>query len=555
MKRDVQFLSALSLLLFSLLIFCYVGLFEHATWSKISFRTGQYPIPSFIKRSIAAGGKSAVEDVTIDPQESIYSELAALEGTKKSVSTINIKVNSPRQKQQSSQPGQIIQFPVNDTIKDNPTFQTFQKRKEHLNFVCQRIRQVIDLNQENADNFDELDRFQKELKSSTADENVCKPITHPAGLLDNLFKSEEYKIRTCLPTKTGSTSWLRTLISLETYHGSKRPDEVHESWGSYSQKMLKNAWLLEDQVKAKTGDLRWMSLMTVRHPMARLYSAWKDKFRKGQPWLKVIEHQFKYYLLRLEQNDMSASKYEYSFEAFVELVALTDFDGQRDRHWTSIHTYCNPCAIPYEFIIKQEYGYKENDYLLQVYDQKGEFSNLKSIPKKSQWGHQIEEKPIEIEDMLEPWKEISKNTIKQIYKTFYLDFVYFDYSIDEFLAVGKEDNKSLEDVKKVLKPKMTAQSSKVKWMDTNHCRDSFDEACQFTEMAGFRLNCKGFKKFNFSTIEEAQEFACRNEEITGIGLTAGKYCVSTIEGTLTKTTEKGRSKSWIKKEHPVLISK
>jgi len=48
---------------------------------------------------------------------------------------------------------------------------------------------------------------------------------------------------------------------------------------------------------------------------------------------------------------------------------------------------------------------------------------------------------------------------------------------------------------------MTAQSSKVKWMDTNHCRDSFDEACQFTEMAGFRLNCKGFRKFNFSTIE------------------------------------------------------
>jgi hypothetical protein len=56
-------------------------------------------------------------------------------------------------------------------------------------------------------------------------------------------------------------------------------------------------------------------------------------------------------------------------------------------------------------------------------------------------------------------------------------------------------------------------------------------------------------------LSEAKEFACGNEEITGIGLTAGKYCVSTIEGTLTKVTEKGRSKSWIKKEHPVLISK
>ena len=51
---------------------------------------------------------------------------------------------------------------------------------------------------------------------------------------------------------------------------------------------------------------------------------------------------------------------------------------------------------------------------------------------------------------------------------------------------------------------MSAQSSKVKWMDTNHCRDSFDEACQLTEMTGFRLNCKGFKKFDFSTIEGKQ---------------------------------------------------
>jgi hypothetical protein len=144
---------------------------------------------------------------------------------------------------------------------------------------------------------------------------------------------------------------------------------------------------------------------------------------------------------------MSASQYEYSFEAFVELVALTDFDGQRDRHWTSIHTYCNPCAIPYDFIVKQEYGYTENDYLLQVYDQEGRFNNLKNIPKKSQWGHQIEEKPIEVADMLEPWKEISKNTIKQIYKTFYLDFVYFDYSIDEFLAVGKEGEIYYEKIK------------------------------------------------------------------------------------------------------------
>jgi hypothetical protein len=66
------------------------------------------------------------------------------------------------------------------------------------------------------------------------------------------------------------------------------------------------------------------------------------------------------------------------------------------------------------------------------------------------------------------------------------------------------DDASLEDAKNELRSKMAAQSSKVKWMDTNHCRDSFDGACQFTEMAGFRLNCKGFKLFDFSTIEGKQ---------------------------------------------------
>ena len=154
--------------------------------------SGQYPIPDFIKRSIERR-KSPLEDSTIYPQESIYSELSALQATKKSTSigTINIKPNSPRPRHNfSSQPGQIIQFPVNETIKENPIFQTFQKRKERLNFVCARIRQVIDLNQKSTDNFDELDRFQKELARSFADEKICKPITHPAGLLDNLFKSE-----------------------------------------------------------------------------------------------------------------------------------------------------------------------------------------------------------------------------------------------------------------------------------------------------------------------------------------------------------------------------
>jgi len=68
---------------------------------------------------------------------------------------------------------------------------------------------------------------------------------------------------------------------------------------------------------------------------------------------------------------MSEKEHEYSFEAFIELVALTDFDGHRDRHWTSMHTYCNPCAVPYDFIIKQENGAEENDFILKIMRESG----------------------------------------------------------------------------------------------------------------------------------------------------------------------------------------
>ena len=64
-------------------------------------------------------------------------------------------------------------------------------------------------------------------------------------------------------------------------------------------------------------------MQTVRHPLARIYSAWKDKFRKSEPWVKYIKTNFGEYFSILERTDMSQSDYAYSFEAFVELLALS----------------------------------------------------------------------------------------------------------------------------------------------------------------------------------------------------------------------------------------
>ena len=45
--------------------------------------------------------------------------------------------------------------------------------------------------------------------------------------------------------------------------------------------------------------------VNVRHPMSRLLSAYRDKFRKGHPWMRIIEPKFGKFLEKLERKDMS----------------------------------------------------------------------------------------------------------------------------------------------------------------------------------------------------------------------------------------------------------
>jgi len=88
----------------------------------------------------------------------------------------------------------------------------------------------------------------------------------------------------------------------------------------------------------------YFTAMNVRHPLARLYSAWRDKFRKEHPWMVYIQRKpYSKYLDILERRDMTNEDYVYSFEAFAEVLALQRFDSKRDKHWQSMSHYCSPC--------------------------------------------------------------------------------------------------------------------------------------------------------------------------------------------------------------------
>lgn len=233
-----------------------------------------------------------------------------------------------------------IQYPLGEKIKNTKMYKTFNDRNHFLKRSCKFSKSIYS----ESPQWTHAQRlqFQHQLidpNHCMTEESECIPALPKLGGKLEHFYNDTFKFSVCLPTKTGSSNWLRGLSSLIKM-GNPPPEEVAE----------RDIWYGVDRFPKESDDLKkfresrtpangYMTMITVRHPLARLYSAWKDKFRKNHPWMKVIEKLFGTFLKDLESHNMAVEQYEYSFEAFLELVAATDFDFQRDRHWQTYQYY------------------------------------------------------------------------------------------------------------------------------------------------------------------------------------------------------------------------
>ena len=206
--------------------------------------------------------------------------------------------------------------------------------------------------------------FTRKKGTSKPDEKECIPDISREGSPENHFYDDKHKFHVCLPTKTGSTNWLKMLLSLFMYDGTKDPDEISSNDVYRMSQMPRFQKELGEFVKGRSGGDGYFTMMSVRHPLARLHSAWRDKFRKGHPCFVHIKKKFGDYLDLFETKNMTDEPYEVSFEAFLELAALAQYDTERDRHWKTMQTYCTGCNIQYDFILKQETAMAENEFLI-----------------------------------------------------------------------------------------------------------------------------------------------------------------------------------------------
>lgn len=320
-----------------------------------------------------------------------------------------------------------IKYRLPKDLKNTEIFETFQKRKMILDRACSISRTVINSKEKDHKERYETQKTILDVSKKLPDSALCVPRLADKTQKQEHFYNDTFKFAVCLPTKTGCTNWQRGLVSLIKM-GEKTPEELNDGEIFYDLDRFPKVNMMRQRSNRSSSN-GYLTMVNVRHPLSRLLSAWRDKFRKGHPWMKIIEPKFGKFLQQLERKDMELELFEYSFEAFLELAAASEFDFMRDQHWRSMVFHCGPCNNEYDFIVHQEHGSEEQEFILKAMD----VADKTHIPGKYQTALKG------YDEILTNFVDVPEAVIKELYKIYYPDFVYFGYEIDDFLKVAKKD--------------------------------------------------------------------------------------------------------------------
>ena len=185
----------------------------------------------------------------------------------------------------------------------------------------------------------------------------------------------------CFPPKSGTTHWQQAMVAAKTNHTMDWAVEHFSKKFDYDKidrfEYLFNNKYSQDEPYTENQISDFASLLfestnfkffNVRHPLARLHSAWHDKFCN---WNDSHHDSSVRKVFRGYDNAMR--KYEtdidekipgqvVSFESFIKYVVtegnrpgdVKNGVTKRNKHWVPIMDLCRPCEIPYQAITKIE---------------------------------------------------------------------------------------------------------------------------------------------------------------------------------------------------------
>jgi len=261
------------------------------------------------------------------------------------------------------------------------------------------------------------------------------------------------KFTFCIPPKTGTTNWQREFI--KNFLHPHKPTEnmldppmifkVHprvSQIGGTAQtltKMAKKEGLLDKNPSGK-GKSKQLNMklrknvvgssadffrgINVRHPFARLVSAYRQKFgTKYYTRHKATYQQWGKIMLYFDKKlypDYESEDYIASFSSFLRMIVYLKHQKFMNPHWKSYEYLCSPCTFPYEYISQTETAANDSrvffDRIIGDRDQ--------SI-QGAYGGHVFKARPF--------FKDVKPALVQKVYEIYREDFLMFGYTIyDDF---------------------------------------------------------------------------------------------------------------------------
>ncbi|CAL8131619.1 unnamed protein product [Orchesella dallaii] len=184
---------------------------------------------------------------------------------------------------------------------------------------------------------------------------------------DSIIYIPELQQMWCLVPKAASTSWSRKIVEL--VHSVKMQEDLRNQSIPVQVILRKHYGNVGTKIYNKILESgKITKILLVRHPLARLVSAFEDKLkdRKAKNDSMYFYGNYGVKINRsFRKNRRYNKKKEPTFEEFIDYLVTTN-PLEYDDHWKPISLLCGLCNIKYDLIIKQEYlGTTVLPYIMQ----------------------------------------------------------------------------------------------------------------------------------------------------------------------------------------------
>lgn len=232
-------------------------------------------------------------------------------------------------------------------------------------------------------------------------------------LLQHILVNDEHRFLYCYVPKVACSNWKRVLKVLS---GALANVDVKVKMDHRADLLFLSDFSPEE-IRHRLR--HYFKFMFVREPMARLLSAYRNKFGEIEAYQRKYGAEIIRRYRKGYAKDKKIAGNDVTFTEFVRY--LLDEDPERmNEHWMPIYNLCQPCAIEYDFIGSYERLESDAAYVLE---RVGAPQHI-GFPERQTWY-----KPVTKETLHYYLCTVPQKFLKDLLPKYILDFSLFGYPL------------------------------------------------------------------------------------------------------------------------------